>query len=151
MAERHRLIRRPPADVWAVLCDGQRYADWVVGTHASWEDDGGWPREGSALKYQLKFGPWTYTGRTIARILEPGRRLELEAMSGKAGSARIAIEVKPWGEDTLVIVDEHPLRGPAAALHTAALDALLQLRHRNMLSRLARLVESGKDSSRDGA
>ena len=35
MARRHRMIKASPAAVWAVLADGTRYADWVVGTAAS--------------------------------------------------------------------------------------------------------------------
>lgn len=43
--------------------------------------------------------------------------------------------------ETLVIIDEYPLCGPGGMLHDTAVDAL-QLRHRSMLTRLARIVES---------
>lgn len=142
MAVRHRLIRRPPAEVWAVLADGSRYGDWVVGPDSSREAGSDWPELGSSIEYAVRLGPWTGTGRTTVRDIDPPRRIELEADSGRLGTARIAIEVRPWGRETLVIVDEHPLRGPGAALHNAALDALLQLRHRSMLARLADTVEN---------
>ncbi|MGW0120327.1 SRPBCC family protein [Streptomyces sp. NPDC003327] len=142
MAVRHQLIRKPPAAVWSVLSDGALYARWVVGTDESWNRDGQWPAEGSEIGYALRFGPLEYQGRTVSRIYEPGRRLELESMAGRSGSARIAITVEAWGEDTLVIVDEHPLAGPAGRWHNAVLDVALQLRHRAMLARLAELVES---------
>lgn len=61
--------------------------------------------------------------------------------SGWLGTARIAIEVRRWGEYALVIIDEHPLRGPAGMLHNTAVDALVQLRHRSTLARLADAVE----------
>lgn len=51
------------------------------------------------------------------------------------------MEVRPWGKDTLVILDEHPLRGAGGALHNGLLDAAQQIRHRAMLGRLARLCE----------
>ena len=35
MAVRHRLIRVSPDEVWDVLADGNRYAEWVVGTSES--------------------------------------------------------------------------------------------------------------------
>lgn len=89
-----------------------------------------------------RLGPWTGTGKTTVRDVDPPRRIELEAESGRLGTARIAIEVRPWGPHTLVIVDEHPLRGPGGALHNAALDTLPQLRHRSMLARLADTVEN---------
>ncbi|MEU5400220.1 SRPBCC family protein [Streptomyces sp. NPDC005963] len=141
MAVRHRLIRRPPAAVWAVLADGSRYGEWVVGPDESRQDGSDWPGLGSTIEYTVSLGPWSGTGKTIVRDVEPPRRIELEADSGRLGTARIAIEIRPWGEDALVIVDEHPLRGPGGHLHNAALDALLQLRHRRMLRRLADVVE----------
>ncbi|MEU9297452.1 SRPBCC family protein [Streptomyces sp. NPDC048266] len=142
MAVRHQLIRKPPAEVWSVLRDGDLYARWVVGTDESWNRDGRWPAEGSEIGYAVRLGPFEYRNRTVSRVFEPGKRLELESMSGRTGSVRIAIEVRSWGEDTLVIVDEHPLSGPVARLHNVLFDAAIQLRHRAMLSRLARLVES---------
>ncbi|MFJ4773180.1 SRPBCC family protein [Streptomyces uncialis] len=141
MAVRHRLIRRPLTAVWAVLADGSRYGEWVVGPDSSRQTDGDWPQTGATLEYTVRLGPWSGTGRTIVRDVDPPRRIELEADSGRLGTARIAIEVRPWGEHTLVILDEHPLRGPGGHLHNPALDALLQLRNRKMLSRLADVVE----------
>ncbi|MEU7556678.1 SRPBCC family protein, partial [Streptomyces sp. NPDC044571] len=127
MAVQHRLVRCRPDRVWEVLRDGSRYADWVVGTHDSWEDDGRWPQEGAALRYRIKMGPWRYEGRTIVRAYEPPHRLELEAMAAGRVSARIAIEVRPWGEYTLIILDEHPLRGRGNNFHLAAIDAVAQV------------------------
>ncbi|MEU5237461.1 SRPBCC family protein [Streptomyces lydicus] len=142
MAVRHQLIKRAPEAVWAILADGSRYAEWVVGTASSRPEDGAWPEVGSTLAYTVRLGPWTLNGHTIVRRCEPPRELELEVDSGSLGTARIAIDIRPWGEDSVVIVDEHPLTGPGGVLHNAALDAFLQLRHRSMLSRLAKLVES---------
>lgn len=105
--------------------------------------------EGATIGYKVKVGPFTYEGRTVVRACEPPDRLELEAMAGKGGSARIALEIKPWGKDTLVIIDEHPLRGRNGSFHNAAIDLLVQLRHRSMLGRLARAVES-KGARPDG-
>ncbi|MEO3749358.1 SRPBCC family protein [Streptomyces sp. B6B3] len=150
MAVRPVLIRRPPAAVWAVLADGDRYADWVVGTHDSRPLEGDWPSVGATLRYVVRVGPWRLGGETVVRVNEPGRRLELEAHSGRLGTARIAIEIRPWGDDALVIVDEHPLRGPGGRMHNRSSEALLQLRHRRMLRQLARVVE-GDEASRHPA
>jgi hypothetical protein len=47
----------------------------------------------------------------------------------------------PWGKDrTLVIIDEHPLTGPPARLHTAVADILLGFRNKRMMRNLAKLV-----------
>ncbi|MEU6864264.1 SRPBCC family protein [Streptomyces sp. NPDC046876] len=143
MAVQHRLVRCRPDRVWEVLADGSRYASWVVGTHDAREEDGRWPQEGAGLRYRIKLGPFAYDGRTVVRIHRPPQRLELEAMAGGHASARIAIEVLPWGAETLVVLDEHPLRGRGCSVHHAAVDAVAQLRHRSMLARLARVCEDG--------
>ncbi|WP_433854558.1 SRPBCC family protein [Streptomyces kronopolitis] len=142
MAVRHQLIKRAPAAVRAVLSDASRYADWVVGTAHSRPDEGRWPEPDSTLAYTVRVGPWTLNGHTVVRRCEPPENLELEVDSGPLGTARIAIYVRPWGEHTFVIVDEHPLAGPGGTLHNAALDTFLQLRHRSMLNRLATVVEN---------
>ncbi|MFE3945760.1 SRPBCC family protein [Streptomyces sp. NPDC059118] len=151
MAIRHRLIERSTEDVWAVLADGTLYGDWVVGTAESQPREGDWPQVGSSIAYAVRLGPWSASGSTVVRRCEPPGVLELEADSGWLGTARIAIEVRPWGDNALVIVDEHPLRGPAGMLHNTAADALIQLRHRSMLARLAHLVESSPKHGHESA
>ncbi|WP_435975582.1 SRPBCC family protein [Streptomyces sp. Qhu_M48] len=141
MAVRHRLIHASPGRVWAVLADGTRYADWVVGTSESRVVHGLWPELGSALEYTVRLGPWTVAGTTVVRRVDVLEELELEVDSGPFGTARVAIDVRPWGDEALIIVDEHPLRGIGGTLHNAAVDALIQLRHRSMLARLANVVE----------
>ncbi|MFD4632392.1 SRPBCC family protein [Streptomyces sp. NPDC058284] len=142
MALRHRLIRVSPATVWTVLSDGGKYAEWVVGTASSRPLRGQWPAVGAAIEYEVRLGPIRATNETVVRRCEEGTVLELEAKAGPLGTARIAIDVRPWGEDTLVKVDEHPLHGAAGALHNTGVEALIQLRHRAMLARLARVCEA---------
>ncbi|WP_330172390.1 SRPBCC family protein [Streptomyces sp. NBC_01498] len=142
MAVRHRLIEAPVEDVWAVLADGTRYAEWVVGTADSYPREGQWPEIGARITYTVRLGRWSASGTTVVRRSEPPRVLELEADSGPLGTARIAVEVRPWGEHALVVIDEHPLRGPGGTLHNTAVDAVIQLRHRTMLARLADVVEN---------
>ncbi|MEV6013570.1 SRPBCC family protein [Streptomyces sp. NPDC051976] len=142
MAVRHQLVEYPPEQVWQVLAEPERYADWVVGVSGSEPRGNAWPQVGASLTYTLSLGPWTGKGRTVVRRSQRPRFLELEADSGPFGSARIAIEVRAWGDtESLVIVDEHPLRGTAARLHNVVLDVLLQWRHRRMLGLLAKAVE----------
>ncbi|MBT2472905.1 SRPBCC family protein [Streptomyces sp. ISL-66] len=148
MAVRNRLIHATPREVWAVLTDGSRYADWVVGTSESRVARGQWPEVGSALEYTVRIGPWTGSGTTVVRHVKAASELELEVDSGPLGTARVAIEIRPWGEQSLVIVDEHPLRGIGGTLHNAALDTLIQVRHRDMLGRLAKVVEESADRQR---
>ncbi|MEV6840236.1 SRPBCC family protein [Streptomyces sp. NPDC051133] len=148
MAVRHRLIKADPATVWDVLADGDRYAEWVVGTGASRPKSGRWPEEDASLAYEIRLGPFRVGNETVVRQCRPGRGLELEILAGFLGTARFSIELRTWGEDCLVIVDEHPLQGAGAALHNLGVEALIQVRHRSMLARLARCCEDGEDGRR---
>ncbi|MFI6336413.1 SRPBCC family protein [Streptomyces sp. NPDC050535] len=148
MAVRHQLIKKPPEAVWKVLSDAEQYGDWVVGTSRSEPEEGRWPELGAALRYEIKIGPFTLHNRTVVRRSEPTAVLELEADSGPLGTARIAMELRPWGEHTLIILDEHPLRGAGGALHNGLVEAVIQVRHRTMLGRLARLCEDDENPAR---
>ncbi|MFF8596918.1 SRPBCC family protein [Streptomyces sp. NPDC015220] len=148
MAVRHRLIKTSPETVWAVLADGTRYGEWVVGTVDSRPVRGQWPQVDAALKYQVRLGPARLTNQTIVRNREEGSLLELEAHAGFLGTARIAIELRPWGEHCLVIVDEHPLQGAGGMLHNMAVETFIQLRHRAMLARLAKVCEADAEGER---
>ncbi|WP_326610735.1 SRPBCC family protein [Streptomyces scopuliridis] len=147
MAVRHQLIAREPAAVWRVLSDPARYADWVVGTARSFPGAGRWPEVGSSLTYTVRLGSKELRGHTVVRRHEPPQWLEVEAHSGRLGTARIAFDIRSWGDETLVIVDEHPLRGFAGTAHNLVMDAFLQIRHRGMLARLANVVEHDSPAS----
>jgi hypothetical protein len=135
------LIERSPEDVWAVLEDGHSYADWVVGTRKIHEVDEHWPAVGSMIHYSVGIGPITLDDKTTVRRVEPKRELELEAKAGWLGSARIAFELRPWGDNTLLIIDEHPLSGLGARWHNALVEVLLRARNRHMLRRLTDAVK----------
>ncbi|WP_420782898.1 SRPBCC family protein [Streptomyces sp. LPB2020-019-1HS] len=141
MAVRHRLIKASPETVWNVLADGTRYGEWVVGTSSTTPVRGQWPAVGATLEFQVRLGPVSLTDRTVVRRCVAGSVLELEAKAGFLGTARIALELRSWGEHCLVLVDEHPLQGAGGLLHNAGVEALIQLRHRAMLARLARCCE----------
>lgn len=142
MAKRQRLIQAGPAAIWDVLSDAERYAEWVVGTRRVTRADADWPNEGARMEYTLGVGPLTFHDTCVVRICERPRRLELEALARPFGSARIAIELIPWGADCVVVVDEHPLRGLGARLHGPPAEAAIHLRNRRMLANLAREAEN---------
>ncbi|WP_448628466.1 SRPBCC family protein [Geodermatophilus sp. URMC 64] len=141
MAVVNALIERPPEQVWDVLADGHAYADWVIGTREIRAVDDGWPDVGTSIHYTVGWGPLALRGQTTVRHVEKGRRLGLEADAGLLGSARIVIDLDPWGDGTVVVLDEHPLRGPTYWLHSAVSETVLLVRGRPMVNQLARLVE----------
>lgn len=135
------LVDRDPQQVWDVLSDGWSYAEWVVGTQRIRDVDPDWPAQGSQLHYTVGFGRWTIEDITTVRLVEPKRRLELEANAGRLGTARVSIALLPWGEDhTVVILDEHPLAGPGARWHSMLVEVLLRFRNQRMVHSLARVV-----------
>ncbi|MET7302440.1 SRPBCC family protein [Embleya sp. NPDC005575] len=149
MARRQQLINANPEHVWDVLADARRYAEWVVGTKRVERADDTWPRQGARLVYTIGLGPLTFQDECIVRLCDPGRRLELEAVASPLGTARIGIELLPWDTDTLVLVDEHPLRGLAARLQGPPGEVLLHLRNRKMLRNLARVAEEPNTDPKD--
>ncbi|MFJ6138801.1 SRPBCC family protein [Kitasatospora sp. NPDC092286] len=140
MARRQQFIECPPQQVWAVLADGHSYAQWVVGTQHIGHVDPCWPAVGAVLRYQAGLGPFNIHDMTVVRICEPGTRLELEAKAHPFGAARIALTLIPWGDNTLVLLDEHPLTGAGARLQGPASELLLHLRNRRLLGNLARVA-----------
>ncbi|WP_225823387.1 SRPBCC family protein [Streptomyces naphthomycinicus] len=149
MAVRHRVIKADPATVWQVLADGHRYADWVVGTGASRPKQGSWPRKDASIAYEIRLGPLRLANETVVRHCREGSLLELEIMAGFLGTARFSIELREWGEHCLVLVDEHPLQGAGGVLHNAGVEALIQVRHRSMLARLARCCDDAGNGRRE--
>ena len=152
MAKRQQLIKCPPDQVWKILADGTSYAQWVVGTQHILHVDPAWPAVGAHLRFRVGIGPIHFQDSCVVRISEPGRRLELEAKAEPFGTARIAVELIPWGQHTLVILDEHPLLGPGARLQGPPSELLLHLRNRRMLGNLARTAveqpgRTGADTS----
>lgn len=71
-----------------------------------------------------------------------GETLELEARAGAFGTARIAVELRSRGEECLVTVDEHPLRGVGGRVRNPAVQALVPVRHRAVPARPAELCET---------
>jgi hypothetical protein len=145
------LIERDPQQVWDVLSEGWAYAEWVVGTQHIRDVDVRWPEPGAQIHYTFGVGRWAIDDVTTVRLMEPGRRLELEAHAGRLGSARISIELLSWGEGrTVVIIDEHPLTGLGARWHSLPLEAVLRLRNRRMLRSLSGVVTGRHRDRRPG-
>jgi hypothetical protein len=142
MAVRNVLIPYEPDAVWSVLADGYSYAEWVVGTKEIHSVDRYWPEVGSSLRFTAGLGRLSITDFTTSRLCVPGGRLELEARALPYGSVRISIEILPWGEESVVIIDEHPLRGPTPLLENPLVEFGLTIRNRQMLRKLARAVEN---------
>ncbi|MGX9226221.1 SRPBCC family protein [Streptomyces albus] len=140
MARNRRLILSSPSEVWSLLSDGHRYGEWVTGTQRILAADAHWPEVGARLEVRLGTGPLTIDDTCVVRICEPRRRLELEAKADPFGAARIAMNLIPWGENTLFVLDWHPLLGPGTRMHGFPVDYFVKLRNGMMLTKLVRIA-----------
>ena len=136
---RRRMSARP-SEVYAVLCDGHSYGDWVVGTRTIRHVEGPWPEPGAKLHYTVGYGPLRTDDETQALAVTPGRRLEMRAHAWPAGTARIVLEIEPAGEGSVVTIEEYPDQGLAKRLHNPLLDKLVELRNVETLRRLTKLA-----------
>lgn len=140
MSRDRRLILSPPSTVWNLLSDGFRYGEWVSGTQQIITVDPHWPAVGARLGVRVGLGPFTLDDTCVVRICEPERRLELEAKADPFGAARIAMNLIPWGGNTLFLLEWHPLRGPGTRMHGLPVDYLVSIRNGMMLTKLARIA-----------
>ncbi len=149
MTRNQRLILSPPTQVWGLLADGYRYGQWVTGTRRVLAADPQWPDVGARLRVRLGLGPLALDDTCVVRICEPPQRLELEAKADPFGAARIAMNLIPWGDNTLFILDWHPLRGPGTRMHGLPVNYLVAVRNGIMLTKLARIAVREHTQSRD--
>jgi uncharacterized protein YndB with AHSA1/START domain len=130
------------AHVWAVLSDGHRYAEWVVGTAHIRDVDSGFPAVGSRLHYTVGRGPLRHEGHTEVLSVDSGNRIELEAHAWPLGTARIVLRLTSGHPGCTVEVEEHPRGGLAGRLHNPVLDLAVRARSVEMLRRLERAASA---------
>lgn len=137
-----RQVAATPAQVWAVLADGHRYADWVLGTQHIRSVDPQWPARDSSIHFVFGIGPLSYADRTTVVACVPHRVLELEVHAGLLGSMRVGVRLIPQRIGTRVMLEEHPASGLLARVHTRFGDAGFAVRAHLLLRELARLAEA---------
>ncbi len=137
-----RFTSATPSQIWAVLSDGHRYAEWVKGTREIREVDDGWPAEGTSIHFRAGVGPVSFDDKTTSRSCRTEQKLELEAHAWPAGTARIGIRIAPSEGGSTISMNEHPLRGPARWLHNPVSTWLFGRRVTGMLADLAKLAEA---------
>lgn len=135
-----------PNDVLAVLADGRRYAEWVVGAKRIRSVDASWPAPGSRFHHSLGVGPFTLDDSTVIVSSEsipppPGAtsgEVVLEARAWPAGTGLVTVTVRAAaeGSGSQVTIDEVPHHGLAKILDNPLLHALTALRNATSLRRL---------------
>lgn len=142
MAVIHTDILAPPERVFDTLLDAWRFADWVAGAKQVRDVDEDWPAVGSSFHHTVGVGPLALNDHTAIRVLEPPRRLVLEAKARPPGVVRVEFVLQARDGGTRLRMDERALAGPARWLvPPPVFDALVTMRNRETLRRLKRLVE----------
>jgi Polyketide cyclase / dehydrase and lipid transport len=141
MSRNVRVLRCSPDDVFRVLGDGWLYPSWVVGASRMREVGDDWPRAGSELHHSFGVWPMLIDDKTVVEEFAPPRRMVMRARGWPIGEARVTIDVKPRGDDSVVRIQEEPIAGPARFLPQGLLDIPLHWRNDETLHRLAYLAE----------
>jgi uncharacterized protein YndB with AHSA1/START domain len=134
-------FRSPPEDVFAVLADGRRYADWVVGAKRVRAVDDSWPEPGSRFHHEVGVGPLTIKDSSTVVSMDPPRQVVLEVRAFPAGKARVTMTISPQDGGSEVLMEEVPTGGPAKTIDSWPLRRLTMLRNVESLKRLRRVVD----------
>ena len=128
-------------DVFAVLADGWVYPVWVVGASRMRAVDHDWPAVGSQLHHSA--GAWPLLINDTSEVLayDPPRAMVLQARGWPAGEARVEITVEPSSTGCLVWIAEDASSGPALLVPKPVRHAMMAVRNRETLRRLAYLAE----------
>lgn len=140
MATTRTTVPHPPESVFAVLSDGWRYAEWVVGAKRIRAVDDGWPAPGTKFHHRVGVGPLTIDDNTECESVDPPSKIVLQARAWPAGKARVTIELTPVEGGTEVVMHEAPIAGPAKTIDSPPLHVLIHLRNVESLRRLKAAV-----------
>ncbi|WP_309128326.1 SRPBCC family protein [Microbacterium sp.] len=141
MSRNVRVLHCAPEDVFEVLSDGWLYPSWVVGASRMREVDETWPMPGAQLHHSFGVWPVLINDRTVVEEIAPPRTMVMRARGWPVGEARVTIDVKARGDETVVRIQEEAIAGPARLVPRPIMDALLLWRNAETLHRLAYLAE----------
>jgi Polyketide cyclase / dehydrase and lipid transport len=136
-----RQFRCTAEDVFAVLRDGWVYPVWVVGASRMRAVDADWPAVGSQLHHSAGAWPLLIDDTSEVLAYDPPRTMVLQARGWPAGEARVEITVEPSGTGCLTSIAEDASSGPALLVPKPVRSAMIALRNRETLRRLAYLAE----------
>ena len=138
MAINRRVASQPPEAVWAVLADGWRYVEWVVGCRRIRSVDPGWPAPGTRFHHEIGIGLLRVQDHSESCEADDGRRLVLRVRAWPAGEGRVTLTLTPTEDGgTVIEMEEVPTAGLARRLPSAPLEVAARVRNEVALRRLA--------------
>jgi hypothetical protein len=141
MSRNVRVLKCRPEDVFRVFADGWLFPSWVVGASRMRDVGEDWPRVGAELHHSFGVWPALIDDTTTVLEYEPHRRFVLQARGWPMGEARVTIDVKPRGAESVVRIQEEAVAGPGSLIPAPLLDLPLMWRNAETLHRLAYLAE----------
>ncbi len=141
MARNQIHIDVPPGRVFQVLEEPDKFGDWVVGSKEIRDADANWPEQGSKFHHTIGIGPLELKDNTEVEQVERDRHLVMRTKTRPAGVQRVALELEPDGEGTLVTMRERPISPGLSKLFNVPADLLLRGRNAESLRRLKELAE----------
>jgi uncharacterized protein YndB with AHSA1/START domain len=141
MADNEIVIRASCEEVWAVLADPKRYAEWVVGAQSVRAADGTWPEPGSQLHHSTGVGPATIDDSTRVLESDAPTHLKLLAHLGPLGSFEVDLRLEQAADGlTHVHMHEEPVEGISTLAGWPG-DVAGRVRNKLSLARLKELAE----------
>lgn len=141
MSRNVRTLQCTPEAVFRVLGDGWLFPSWVVGASRMRKVDDTWPQEGSRLHHSFGVWPLLVDDETVVERCEAPHLLVIRPKGWPIGEARVTIQVKAYGDRTLVRLQEEAIAGPARFVPRPIMDLALRIRNKETLHRLAYLAE----------
>ena len=143
MATNTREMSAAPEQVWEVLADPERYAEWVVGAKEVRKSEGKWPAQGARFYHTVGIWPLHIRDQTSVLESDQPRRLVLQAKVRPLGSARIELKLTASALGTHVAMTEEPSTPFVARMARRLVDPVIRVRNEEALRRLENLVSQG--------
>ena len=144
MSTTTRTIHGSPDAVFDVLADGWSYSQWVVGASVVREVSDDWPAVGTTIHHSAGAWPLLIDDRSTVHRSERPTLLELTVRAWPSGEGIVRFTCRPNGADTEVTMEEDATKGPARLIPRPVRDLALDRRNREVLRRLAILVERAR-------
>lgn len=157
MSRNQLVIDAPVREVWAVLADAHRYADWVVGAKEVRVVEGDWPTPGSSFGHRIglpaPLGLLSLTDETKVGAAVPEERLVLHVEIGPLGSAEVelVLEEDVHRPRTTVRMRERPTSGPIRWFNNPVQERAFWVRNLLSLAKLKLIVEHEAGGAHDRA
>jgi carbon monoxide dehydrogenase subunit G len=137
------IVLGSPDDVFALLCDTQRYPEWVTGTDAVTRTDG--PAAGGSTYDEVNpiLGPWK--AKTHWRVAEheaPRHSLHSTGDIPLSSHFEVVMEVAPEGDGSRVTITlrGEPAYGPIGALFARLMQGQVDRDNRSSVEAFAELA-----------